>query len=145
MQGIATGARKTMKYTAGEAAKATGVSTATISRAIKNGKISALKGDSGAWQIDPSELHRVYPPIAAQANASVAVQEVVTPPQTDLLLQIGTLQERLRAEEAARSEAQEERDRWRDQAERLARALPAPEASHAERRPSLIARFLGRS
>lgn len=115
-----------MKYTAGEAAKATGVSTATISRAIKKGKISAHKDSSGAWQIDPSELHRIYPPVALQANTSVAVQEVVTRPEGDLLLQIGALKERLRAEEAARSEAQEERDRWRDQAERLAKALPMP-------------------
>lgn len=134
-----------MKYTAGEAAKATGVSTATISRALKSGKISGAKDESGAWQIDPSELHRVYPPIAAQADTSVAVQEFVTPPASDLLLQIGTLQERLRAEEAARSEAQEDRDRWRDQAERLAKALPAPEPPRAAARPSLIDRLLGRS
>ena len=120
-----------MKYSAGEAAKATGVSTATISRAIKSGKISAQKDSSGAWQIDPSELHRVYPPIALQADTSVTMQESVIPPESDLLLQIGTLQERLRAEEAARSEAQEERDRWRDQAERLAKALPTPQAPQA--------------
>jgi hypothetical protein len=50
-----------MVYTLGEAAKATGKSKATISKAIKSGRISAKKGDTGAFAIDPSELHRVYP------------------------------------------------------------------------------------
>lgn len=50
-----------MAYTLGEAAKATGKSKATLSKAIKSGRISAIKGDTGAFQIDPSELHRVYP------------------------------------------------------------------------------------
>lgn len=59
--------RKAMKYTAGEAASATGLNTATITRAIKKGRISATKSDTGAWQIDPAELHRVFPPLAGKA------------------------------------------------------------------------------
>lgn len=55
-----------MKYTAGEAATATGLNTATITRAIKKGRISATKSDAGAWQIDPAELHRVFPPLAGK-------------------------------------------------------------------------------
>lgn len=55
-----------MKYTAGEAAAATGLNTATITRAIKKGRISASKSDTGAWQIDPAELHRVFPPLASK-------------------------------------------------------------------------------
>lgn len=55
-----------MKYTAGEAATATGLNTATITRAIKKGRISATKSETGAWQIDPSELHRVFPPLAGK-------------------------------------------------------------------------------
>ena len=51
-----------MVYTLGEAAKATGKSKATISKAIKNGRISAHKDETGTFCIDPSELHRVYPP-----------------------------------------------------------------------------------
>ena len=55
-----------MKYTAGQAAKAVGVATATITRALKSGKISGQKNDNGAWVIDPAELHRVFLPIAPQ-------------------------------------------------------------------------------
>ena len=58
-----------MKYSLSEAAKATGKNKTTIQRAIKNGKISAAKGDSGSYEIEPSELHRVFPPVAAQRDA----------------------------------------------------------------------------
>ena len=50
-----------MQYTAGQAAQATGKNIATITRAIKSGKISAKKDESGAWRIDASELHRMFP------------------------------------------------------------------------------------
>ena len=58
-----------MKYSLSEAARATGKNKTTIQRAIKNGKISATKGNSGSYEIEPSELHRVFPPIAAQRDA----------------------------------------------------------------------------
>lgn len=58
-----------MKYSLSEAAKATGKNKTTIQRAIKNGKISAPKGDSGSYEIDPSELHRVFPPATTQRDA----------------------------------------------------------------------------
>ncbi|MCS5602170.1 MAG: hypothetical protein NZ734_08205 [Paracoccus sp.] len=58
-----------MKYSLSEAAKATGKNKTTIQRAIKSGKISANKGNSGSYEIDPSELHRVFPPTVAQRDA----------------------------------------------------------------------------
>lgn len=53
--------RNDMKYTLSQAATATGKNKATIQRAIKSGKISAVKNSSGAYEIDPSELHRIFP------------------------------------------------------------------------------------
>lgn len=47
-----------MSYTLGEAAKAVGFSKPTLSRAIKNGKLSAKKLEDGSYQIDASELER---------------------------------------------------------------------------------------
>jgi hypothetical protein len=32
-------------------------------RAIKAGKLSVAKDENGEWQIDPVELHRIYPPL----------------------------------------------------------------------------------
>ena len=51
-----------MFYTLGTAAKATGKSKATILRAVRSGRISAKKNDKGAYEIAPSELHRVFQP-----------------------------------------------------------------------------------
>ena len=52
-----------MSYTLGQAARATGKSKPTIARAIQTGKVSAARGDDGNYEIDPAELHRVYPVI----------------------------------------------------------------------------------
>lgn len=48
-------------YTLGEAARATGKSKPTIARAIQSGRLSAARGDDGAYAIDPAELSRIYP------------------------------------------------------------------------------------
>ncbi len=58
-----------MKYSLSEAAKATGKNKTTIQRAIKSGKISAIKGSNGSYEIDPSELHRIFPLSVAPSDA----------------------------------------------------------------------------
>ena len=47
-----------MSYTLGEAAKAAGFSKTTLSRAVKNGKLSAKRLDDGSYSIDAAELER---------------------------------------------------------------------------------------
>ena len=47
-------------FTLGTAAKHVGKSKPTISKAIKDGKLSATKVN-GVYQIDPSELDRAFP------------------------------------------------------------------------------------
>jgi len=61
-----------MKYSLSGAASATGKNKTTIQRAIKNGRISASKGESGSYEIDPSELHRVFPAVAVESVAQPA-------------------------------------------------------------------------
>lgn len=51
-------------YTLGSAARAAGVSKSTINRAIKRGTISARSKEGGVYEIDPAELHRVFPPVS---------------------------------------------------------------------------------
>ena len=61
-----------MKYlTLGEAAKMTGKSKPTISKAVNDGKISGQKVD-GVYQIEVSELLRVYPAKASSEALSVS-------------------------------------------------------------------------
>src|SRR3954447_1948903 len=43
------------------AAKEAGIAKTTVIRAIRSGKLSAQRDETGGWAIDPSELHRVYP------------------------------------------------------------------------------------
>lgn len=59
-----------MRYTLGTAAKATGKAKSTILRAIKSGTISASRSHDGSYEIEPSELHRVFPPNSAQPEPS---------------------------------------------------------------------------
>ena len=62
-----------MAYTLAEAAKAVRKDKTTLLRAIKAGRVSALRdAATGGWQIEPAELHRVYPAVAdAAANAAI--------------------------------------------------------------------------
>lgn len=98
-------------YTLGEAAKATGKSKATISKAIKSGRISAKKEETGAFAIDPSELHRVYP-VAKNEEKETSVNTLVS----DLQTQLSVAQERLEEQKALAADLREDRDRWRQQA-----------------------------
>jgi hypothetical protein len=50
-----------MKYTLNKAAKLSGRAKSTISKAIKDGRLSAHKNSNGGYEIDGSELHRVFP------------------------------------------------------------------------------------
>ena len=73
-----------MAYTLGTAAKATGRNKTTILRAIKDGKLSALRdAASGAWLIEPSELHRVYRAIANATDATPGATPDATARPTD--------------------------------------------------------------
>jgi excisionase family DNA binding protein len=149
-----------MSYTLGMAARATGLSKSTVYRAIKAGRISASRTDSGDYAIDPAELHRVFPPVEGDAarSGSVAMKRNATPAEQG---EIALENARLGAEVAASSlvttllrqqldETRQDRDHWRGQAQRLV-MLPPPTATptvdlHAlPPRPGFVARLFGRS
>jgi len=50
-----------MMHTLGSAAKLTGRSKSTLLRAIKSGRMSGVKDEGGNYQIETSELLRVFP------------------------------------------------------------------------------------
>jgi excisionase family DNA binding protein len=120
-----------MKLSANEPAKRTGKSVPTITRAIKSGKISAEKTGKGGYLIEPSELFRAFP--------AITEPNYETPPMLDSEThkryphETLSLQEKVSSLEAALADAKAERDEWRDQAKRLAMALPAPEAVESEK------------
>jgi len=50
-----------MHYTLGQASKVTGVSKPSIFKALTKGRLTGSKGEDGNWQIEASELNRVFP------------------------------------------------------------------------------------
>lgn len=116
-----------MSYTLGEAAKATGMSKAALSRAIKHGTFSAERQPDGSFKIDPAELHRVYPPFAEKqakeamlatlgnghGNGELAVLQAKLDATTQRLAEL--------KDEIA--DLRQDRDCWRSQAEKHTETL----------------------
>jgi excisionase family DNA binding protein len=102
-------------HTLGAAAKATGVAKSTIYRAIKAGRISASRSETGDWSIDPAELHRVFPPVAT--GDAVAVERDATPDTGRLDAEITNLREMGALLRAQLEDTRRDRDTWRDQAD----------------------------
>jgi len=59
--------------TAGEGAKLVGKSVPTITRAIKNGKLSAKPRKPRGWIIEKSELFRAFDPITDKTNNNTSM------------------------------------------------------------------------
>lgn len=111
-----------MHYTLGSAARATGLAKSTIHRAIKAGRISARAKDGNSYEIDPAELHRVFPPLPiadAQPAPEPVVERSATPGDPDLerrlavaLFEVSNLKALLDVSERRADELRTERDRW---------------------------------
>jgi len=136
-----------MSYSIMEAAKAIGKTRQALQHAIKKGLISAHKNALGEWEIDPAELHRVYPPVKEQGQDAE---------QDDAGLRYkleATLQLLEDAKERA-NELRKERDDWKQQAKRWeqevedwkhqVKALPPGQSQEQEQRKGFFARLLGR-
>ena len=115
-----------MSYTLGDAAKAVGKSKTTLHRAIKSGRISATKLENGSYAIDPSELHRVFPPVTA-GTPDESFHRNDTEQQSNTLetlrIQLEMHEKERERERALLQETiadlREDRDKWRQQATAL--------------------------
>jgi hypothetical protein len=135
-----------MPYSLQQAAQAAGINRSTVLRAIKAGRVSGTKTETGDWQIEPAELHRVYPPAEARPEAPVdaCIQSVdastllrtaadapMTPVQeAQEMLRLGYKLEQaenaLAALKLTLDDVKLDRDAWRALANRLALPAPAP-------------------
>lgn len=117
--------------TMGEASKLAGISKATLSRAIKNGRVSATRNDKGGFDIDPAELFRAYPRNAATVAANGSMKQDTTPtataPATDetpaLKAEIEGLKAQLAMMREYADDIKAQRDGWQKQAENAQRLL----------------------
>lgn len=125
-----------------EAAKQAGVSKATIHRAIKAGRLSASRQEDGSYEIDPAELFRVYKPV--RHLTPVSVRQDATPSETGAKPhEIERLEARVRDLEERVSDLKNDRDAWRQQAERLALAAPVQATPAPQRRRGFLGWFKG--
>jgi excisionase family DNA binding protein len=136
-----------MFLTLGEAAKQSGFSKSTISRAIHDGKLSAQKSvETNSFKIDPAELHRYTEAMQVVRNTVETEPEkrVATPlkdngtgSETSFETLLKEAKERAELEARARlaeerlsdlkqqvEDIKRQRDKWQEQAERLAIAPP---------------------
>lgn len=110
-----------MAYTLGEAAKAVGKSKATLSKAVKSGRLSATRKEDGSFSIEPVELYRVYPPLPETGNP----EQEETPEATLVnTTEIRVLQAKLDAARERITDLEEDREHWRQQASRLLNSPP---------------------
>ena len=132
------------RYTLGEAAKATGKSKPTISRAIKKGTISGNKNHNGEYELDPAEVHRVWPLLQPASNDDGTVKQSDTPNNdSGLQREIELLREMVERGDAERSRLEADRDKWREQAERVTLLLEGGRSDEASS-GGFFSRLLGR-
>jgi len=98
-----------------QAAKLTSKSKSTINRAIKTGKLSAVRHDDGSYSIDPAELSRAFN-LEPDKGAKRRDEE---PDGTRFLERIEALEAMLNREREISADLKEDRDRWRQQASAL--------------------------
>src|SRR6516225_11949611 len=116
-------ARATLMHNLVSAAAATGVNRSTILRAIKAGRISGQRDETNGWEIDPAELHRVFPPLPSSATTAT---------------QLGATTDALVAElRAVIADLRRDRDAWREAFENAQRLLPRPTQPDAIAVPGL--------
>ncbi len=124
--------------TLGQAARLAGVGKTTLTRAIKAGRLSATRREDGGYQIDSSELSRVYNVTPETAETVSATGDAVhratpegdrdatpaMPSDHELVTRLALAEAELRAMKDMLAEVRQSRDDWKAQAERLALAAP---------------------
>jgi hypothetical protein len=121
-----------MVYSLKQASEAAGVGKPALLKAIKKGRISGNKNSKGQWEIDPSELHRVYPVNSNQSVTSERRETQEEPPENSYLQRENELlREQL-------NDLKEDRDYWRQQATALI-------TDTRPQRTSVWRRFFGKS
>ncbi len=94
------------------------MSKATISKALKTGRLSYVSKSPAGYEIDPAELFRVFTPKTLVTVESERSQTLVETGKSQAdVFELQLLRERV-------EDLQRDRDAWREQAQRLALAGP---------------------
>ncbi len=149
-----------MEMSLSAAARASGLSKSTLSRAIKSGRLSARRAEGGSgWIVDAAELFRAYPTAAARPDAphdeaTPAPWRATQPPDAshdEARSALALLEQALAYERAALEREREVTADLRQRLDRsdervralLGQAAPTPSPVPTPTR-GLLARLLGR-
>lgn len=125
-----------------EAVKLYQVSRPTLTKALQNGKISGVQDGKGQWQIDPSELARVYQPRTGHPEKTGKDDPVnFTSKNTTLQSEVEALKARLADAEQRAAVAEALAEERSKHIEDLRRMLPAPD--NTQRPKGFFKRLLG--
>ncbi len=145
-----------MEMSLSAAARASGLSKSTLSRAIKSGRLSARRAEGGSgWIVDAAELFRAYPATGARSDAppgeaAPASWRATQPPDAghdEVRGAVALLEQALAYERAALEREREVTADLRQRLDRsdervralLGQAVPSPAPARG-----LLARLLGR-
>jgi len=134
--------KNTVFFTLSQAAKETGRSKSTISKAITTGKLSYIEKTTAGYRLDPSEVFRVFP---ASNNANGENAENERSRTDENALENAYLK---RENELLRDQVGRERDQanyWRNTATMLLTHQPAqPEQPGSKESSKLLLKLFGR-
>ena len=129
-------------YTLRQAAKATGKAPNTIRNAIKKGRISASRDEAGQFEIEPAELHRVYPVRNEHIVDGVQMHNIDPPTERgEHPSEIKALNAKIEMLEQMVERERANADEWRKQAQTLAITQERPAAPAT--RTGFLARLFG--
>lgn len=100
------------KLSMNQAAKEAGIAKTTLLRAIKNNELSFKKNRKGHYEIDPSELFRVFP-----KTIKNRFEEPKSTPEKNHA--VTSLERENRLLREMLEETRSERNKWRDQAQKI--------------------------
>lgn len=104
----------------GQAAKETGKSKGTISKALSSGRLSYVRKEGNQYQIDPAELFRVFPQKKQETAQNERLETPVNANGNSVLeKELELVRERLKEKDEIIADLRQDRDLWRQQATNL--------------------------
>ncbi|MCD9150159.1 hypothetical protein [Pseudophaeobacter flagellatus] len=122
-----------VKLSLNKAAKEAGIAKSTLLDALNSGRMSAEKNEKGHWEIDPSELFRVFPKTSSE-NSEKPIQTSFSNHQKTIQNSALEIEVKMLREQIERMDAERERERSQltDQIEVLKEQAERQSADHRQ-------------
>jgi hypothetical protein len=105
-----------MSLSPAEAAKHVGLTKQSVIKAIRSGRLSAIKDASGGWSIEPVELFRVWPAVNQDRGKVTPQVDAGLPPENNEV--VAALKGQIELLRSQLDDVRVDRNHWRQIAER---------------------------